>query len=197
MCLLMILTGCSDATQSPVSKQPEQKEELRHASLAFTGDILLEDPILAWMCDFYTSETYRFKTYFDQIQPLLNADLLIGNEEVPIAGRAYGITGIDFRFNAPEEVAPQLKELGFDVLTFANNHSYDRGKEGLDQTIEALNQAGIRITGAFRNQEDRSSLIVERNGIRFAILAYTYDTNQAIESKNAYAVNRFLNADHE
>lgn len=196
--LLVLLTAC-------VGKEPENKiiqeskelMEKRSATLAFTGDILLEEGILTWMSDFYTNDEYRFKHYFDEIKPLLQADLLIGNQEVPIAGRSYGITGINFRFNAPEEVAPQLTDLGFDVLTFANNHSYDQGKAGLDATIQALNQEKIATTGAFRQKEDRGPLIIEKNGIRFAILAYTYDTNQPIEDQNDFSVNRFLNATHE
>lgn len=202
----MLITFCTLLCLcSSCSKQPAQKEEMKteqpkaekkEVSLTFTGDILIEDPLYVWMSDYQMKDTYSFKNYFDKIKPLLKGDVLIGNQEVPIAGREYGITGINFMFNAPEEIAPQLSNLGFDVLTFANNHSFDRGMVGVERTIDALNNAGIKTTGAFK-EKDHAPLIIEKNGIRIAILAYTYDTNQWIDENHEYAVNKFLNANHE
>lgn len=195
--LLAVVTGCS---KEPVKQEQipvEVKEEPRHATLAFTGDNLLEDGIYYWMSDHYTKDTYDFKTYFDAIRPYLQADLVIGNEEVPIAGRTYGITGSNFTFNAPEEIAAQLYDLDFDVLTFANNHSYDRGFEGIEQTLQILSDAGIKTTGSFVKEEDVKPLIIEKNGIRFGIVAYTYDTNQPIDPSVSFSVNQFLNDAHE
>ena len=111
-----------------------------------------------------------------------------------LGGRELGITGSDYTFNAPEEIAKQLPEIGFNVLTFANNHSYDRGMQGIVNTRRNLEDAGIRTTGAYENKAQRDDiLVVERNGVRFAILAYTYDTNQPIDAENGFAVNHFLN----
>lgn len=195
--LLCLCTACSSQPEKQEEVQHEQpKAEKREVSLTFTGDILIEDPLYVWMSDYQTKDTYSFKNYFDKIKPLLDGDVCIGNQEVPIAGREYGITGINFMFNAPEEIAPQLSKLGFDVLTFANNHSFDRGFAGIEKTIDALNNAGIKTTGAFK-EEHHEPLIIEKNGIRIAILAYTYDTNQWIDENHKYAVNKFLNANHE
>lgn len=196
LCCFACLCGCSKQEAPQKEEIKQLKQEKREVSLTFTGDILIEDPLYAWMSDFYTKDTYSFKTYFDRIKPLLTGDVLIGNQEVPIAGREYGITGINFMFNAPEEVAPQLSDLGFDVLTFANNHTFDRGIEGINKTIDALQQANIKTTGAFQDDQ-HEPLIIEKNGIRIAILAYTYDTNQWVGENQAYAVNKFLNANHE
>ena len=140
---------------------------------------------------------YDFKNYFDKVTPYLKADLVIGNQEVVLGGETLGITGSDYTFNAPEEIAKQLPEIGFDVLTFANNHSYDRGMQGIVNTRKNLKAAGIQTTGAYEKKEQRDDiLVVERNGIRFAILAYTYDTNQWIDAENSFAINHFLNEEH-
>lgn len=188
---VMLLGGCRKQEQTPQPK-PKKEHPIRSVSLSFTGDILIEDALYNWM-----GKGYDFKNYFDKVTPYLKADLVIGNQEVVLGGETLGITGSDYTFNAPEEIAKQLPQIGFDVLTFANNHSYDRGMQGIVNTRKNLKAAGIQTTGAYEKKEQRDDiLVVERNGIRFAILAYTYDTNQWIDAENSFAVNHFLNEEH-
>ena len=188
---VMLLGGCRKQEQTPQPK-PKKEHPIRSVSLSFTGDILIEDALYNWM-----GKGYDFKNYFDKVTPYLKADLVIGNQEVVLGGETLGITGSDYTFNAPEEIAKQLPEIGFDVLTFANNHSYDRGMQGIVNTRKNLKAAGIQTTGANEKKEQRDDiLVVERNGIRFAILAYTYDTNQWIDAENSFAINHFLNEEH-
>ena len=188
---VMLLGGCRKQEQTPQPK-PKKEHPIRSVSLSFTGDILIEDALYNWM-----GKGYDFKNYFDKVTPYLKADLVIGNQEVVLGGETLGITGSDYTFNAPEEIAKQLPEIGFDVLTFANNHSYDRGMQGIVNTRKNLKAAGIQTTGAYEKKEQRDDiLVVERNGIRFAILAYTYDTNQWIDAENSFAINHFLNEEH-
>ena len=188
---VMLLGGCRKQEQTPQPK-PKKEHPIRSVSLSFTGDILIEDVLYNWM-----GKGYDFKNYFDKVTPYLKADLVIGNQEVVLGGETLGITGSDYTFNAPEEIAKQLPEIGFDVLTFANNHSYDRGMQGIVNTRKNLKAAGIQTTGAYEKKEQRDDiLVVERNGIRFAILAYTYDTNQWIDAENSFAINHFLNEEH-
>ena len=188
---VMLLGGCRKQEQTPQPK-PKKEHPIRSVSLSFTGDILIEDALYNWM-----GKGYDFKNYFDKVTPYLKADLVIGNQEVVLGGETLGITGSDYTFNAPEEIAKQLPEIGFDVLTFANNHSYDRGMQGIVNTRKNLKAAGIQTTGAYEKKEQRDDiLVVERNGIRFAILANTYDTNQWIDAENSFAINHFLNEEH-
>lgn len=187
-----LVAGCTkkEETRKPT---PKKEETVKKVSISMSGDILIEDPVYAWMGD-----TYDFGTYFDKVKPYLKGDLVIGNQEVPLGGKELGLAGIDYRFNGPEEVAKQLPDVGFHVLTFSNNHSYDHGMKGIRNTNANLRKYGIETTGSFANKEEREKpLVVERNGVKIAILAYTYDTNQYIDENNAYAVNKFLNANHE
>ncbi|MCR0460196.1 CapA family protein [[Clostridium] innocuum] len=188
---VMLLGGCRKQEQTPQPK-PKKEHPIRSVSLSFTGDILIEDALYNWM-----GKGYDFKNYFDKVTPYLKADLVIGNQEVVLGGETLGITGSNYTFNAPEEIAKQLPQISFDVLTFANNHSYDRGMQGIVNTRKNLKAAGIQTTGAYEKKEQRDDiLVVERNGIRFAILAYTYDNNQWIDAENSFAVNHFLNEEH-
>jgi poly-gamma-glutamate capsule biosynthesis protein CapA/YwtB (metallophosphatase superfamily) len=63
---------------------------------------------------------------------------------------------------------------GFDVVTLANNHIMNFGAEGLAQTIEILDKAGIAHCGAGKNLADaHKPAIVERNGTKIAFLGYS------------------------
>lgn len=64
-----------------------------------------------------------------------------------------------------------LNYAGFNVVTLANNHSYDYGKDGLDNTIKNLREANIRYVGAGENLDEASkTLILEKGNIRVSII---------------------------
>lgn len=157
--------------------------------LVFTGDIMGHDTQIA--SALATGEPgYDYKPCFQYLRPYLQeADLVIGNLEVTFAGPPYkGYPA----FSSPDELAGALKWAGFDILVNANNHALDRGRNGLIRTIEVLDQEGIIQTGTFPTPESRATyypLVVEKNGIRIALLNYTYGTN-GIKDRPPAIVNR-------
>lgn len=91
-------------------------------------------------------------TYFDPIKGELKGDIVFGNlegtltdvSESPKCGK--GSTEC-FAFRAPPEYAKYLAAAGFTLMSDANNHSYDFGEAGEDETVAALHGAGIEQTG--------------------------------------------------
>lgn len=80
---------------------------------------------------------------FDQVAPALQAaDLAVGNLEGVMAPGAAG--GFASPLSIPGEAALSLSEAGFGLLSLANNHALDAGPEGLAQTIDHLQVAGIQ-----------------------------------------------------
>jgi hypothetical protein len=165
------------------SAQPAQLK------LVFTGDIMGHDSQIA--SALATGEPgYDYRPCFEYLRPYLQeADLVIGNLEVTFAGAPYkGYPA----FSSPDELADALKWAGFDILVNANNHALDRGLNGMIRTIEVLDQQEIIQTGTFSDAESRVSnypLIVEKQGIRIALLNYTYGTN-GIRDRPPAIVNR-------
>lgn len=124
--------------------------------------------------------------------------MVIGNQEVPIGGKSLGVSGVAFTFNAPEEIAPQLFDAGFNLFTLSNNHSNDMGYQGILNTLSTLENAGIKTVGMYGEKEDsEKTKIININGIRIAFLAYTYDTNIPLDNSYDYAVKTFLNDQNE
>ncbi len=67
---------------------------------------------------------------------------------------------------------------GFDVLSVANNHSFDKGEEGVIKTISFLQSQNIQSCGTAATLEEQDHFpILERDGIKIAFLAYTYSLN--------------------
>lgn len=182
-----VLSACQQAPEE-TDQVKEAPVKDRRVSLTFTGDLLFEQSLYdSW-------DNYAFGDYFDLIRPYLCGDIVIGNQEVPIGGEELEVSGTAYSFNAPVAIAEQLPQVGFDVLTLSNNHSYDRGYEGAVNTLENLRANDILPVGLYADETSAKQIaVVEENGIRIAILAYTYDTNIAPEDSHAFVTKTFLN----
>jgi poly-gamma-glutamate capsule biosynthesis protein CapA/YwtB (metallophosphatase superfamily) len=88
---------------------------------------------------------------FADVAPLLRGDVVLGNLETALTDEGVSKCAASssecFAFRAPPAYAARLKEAGFTILNTANNHSFDFGETGLDETIEALESNGLRHTG--------------------------------------------------
>lgn len=159
------------------------------------GDALCHMPLVNSLYD-YKSKVYDFSPLFQYVKKhFKDSDVNIGNLESPMAGSKRGYSGYPC-FNAPEHLAKDLKELGVDIMTTANNHCLDKGYDGLVSTLKYLDKAGIEHTGTSRNTEEQNTIIIKNlNGIKTAFLAYTYGTNGiSVPSGKNYCVN-YINKD--
>jgi len=107
------------------------------------------------------------------------ADIIFGNLEGPIKGKGQsGGTSMVFDFN--EDIAPFLKNYGFNLLSIANNHATDQGWDGRETTIKALDESGIGWCGHPSEADDNSVYYNKVGNKKFAFLCFhdvTYDLN--------------------
>ncbi|MFW5862137.1 MAG: CapA family protein [Spirochaetota bacterium] len=152
-----------------------------------------------------------YSTVFSQIVPFLKADITFGNLETVLGrnlgtrvgtrGRrdvtlqempseydiyyegVYGNTPFSLHNNHPA-LAQSLKYNGFTIVSTANEHIRDRLSNGIDETMNMLDNAGLLHVGTFdynsvkiMRMNVRKAIspysIIEVNGIRFAFFAYT------------------------
>ena len=146
-------------------------------TLLFIGDIMGHDEQI-WAAENRETHSYSYDEVFSYIRPEISgADIAIANFEVTLAGPPY--KGYP-QFSSPAELAVACRDAGIDYLVTANNHSADRGKKGIESTINKLDSMGIPHTGSFLNSKNKDSLnplIINRNGISIALLNYTYGIN--------------------
>jgi poly-gamma-glutamate synthesis protein (capsule biosynthesis protein) len=146
-------------------------------SLLFIGDIMGHDEQI-WSAENRETHTFNYDDVFKYIKPVISdVDIAIANFEVTLAGPPY--KGYP-QFSSPADLAVACRNAGIDYLVTANNHSADRGKNGIISTINKLDSMRIPHTGTFLNSASRDSLsplMINRNGISIALLNYTYGTN--------------------
>ncbi len=131
----------------------------------------------------------KFCTHlWDEIgNDFFQSDLVFANLETPVdpsqpLGLVPEVMLNHMEFNASADMFDVFngnhQYKGFDVLSTANNHSYDKGDEGIINTITFLQKKQIKYCGTAASWEQRHDFpIVERNGIRIAFVAYTYSLN--------------------
>lgn len=183
--------------QPPTEQQPQEppaKPDVT-ATIAAVGDIMLYDEQLK---DAQVDETtYDFSKCFKAISPYTtNADLTVGNLKVNFLGYApySGNPKSTPFFNAPEAFASALADIGFDILQTANTYSIMNGINGLQSTINILNQAKIDHVGTHSTDPAQSTnggvVLREVNGIKFAFIAFTKGVNgMHLPANNPYSVD--------
>ena len=111
---------------------------------------------------------------------LFSSDLTLGNLETALgtsADRAEKVNK-NYTFMSPPQSAGQLKAMGFDHVSLANNHTYDFGQRGILSTVDALTKAGLPFSGAGKDpQAARTPAFLEANGRRIAVLSYVNVAN--------------------
>jgi len=146
-------------------------------SMAVTGDIMCHNTIYI---DAYNSskKEYDFSYIFEDVKyHIQTADIAIGNLETTFAGSKVGYSSYP-TFNTPEILAKNLKKAGFDVVSTANNHSLDKGYNGLVSTIKYLDEADLSHTGTYASKEDSEKVLIKNvKGVKVAFLSFTYGTN--------------------
>ena len=140
---------------------------------------------------YQASGEYDFSPMFKNITKYIeNATVAVGNLETTLAGKDRGYSGYP-TFNSPDELALDLKKMGIDILTTANNHCIDKGYTGLVRTLDKLDEYGIAHTGTSRSTEEQDTILFkDLDGIKTAFLCYTYGTNGIpIPKGKEYSVN--------
>lgn len=148
-----------------------KKKNSEKVSIYAVGDVIPERP--------------NPEALFELAVPTLkDADILFGQLEAPLTDKGTpqlqafpeGEPQMQ-RFPGGRRVIPEwvsgLTYAGFDLMSFASNHTLDRSEEGLFATIDTLTMNNIAVIGVGKNiDEARKSLILERKGTKVAFLAY-------------------------
>lgn len=136
------------------------------------GDIM-PGGVLPYQHTYITPELKEFMRGFDFRVGTLEAAIgtNIPFDTIKLKGRQNIIYARDEDFF-------RVVEMGFDVVSLANNHIWDLGEDGLKNTIRLLKQNNIQYCGAGMDLEEASKpAVLERDGIRVAFLAYCmYDS---------------------
>lgn len=173
------------------NQKSKDQEEETSARIMAHGDLLYHDII--YMSAKKEDGSYDFHENFEYVTPWLKqADLAIGDFEGTINKDHY-LAGYPL-FNAPGQVMDAIKDAGYHVLDLAHNHVLDSQIEGVISTADAIEKAGMTPIGVYTHESrDQAPLVIkEVNGIKVALLAYSYGFNGIEQSISQEDYNRYL-----
>ena len=188
--LIVRLSGCSQEpaetkpveTEAPeaAAETPEPEPEVMTAEFFFTGDALIHGTV--WMDADQGNGTYDFSGIVENVGRLAEGyDLKYYNQETILGGTELGLHGYP-TFNSPQEVGDAMVNMGFGLVSTANNHSLDQGLTGIERSTEYWKRQeaehGVHMAGTYSSQEDHDRLdVYEVNGITYTFLSWTYGCN--------------------
>ncbi len=168
-------------------KNNQESFNSRDGTMIFVGDIMLSRSVGALM-----DKKGDYNLPFVHIAEFLKSvDLTFGNLENPVSSRGVKV-GSKYSFRADPKTIEGLKYAGFDIVSIANNHIWDYGREAFLDTMTHLTQAGINfVGGGFNIEEAHKSIIKDINGVQIAFLAYTEFLQSVVAGKNSAGITRW------
>ena len=173
--LLFYLPGLPVLSQLWIARDTISKQDSIH--LFFFGDVMQHAPQITGAWD-NEQQDYDYRPCFRYIAPYWQkADYVVANLETTLTNKNY--SGYP-QFCAPWQLARDLQQAGVDILTTNNNHSCDKGYEGIRKTIHYLDSLQIPHTGTFTDTTawiTTTPLYIRQGQFKIALLSYTYGTN--------------------
>ncbi|MDP1538981.1 MAG: CapA family protein [bacterium] len=146
-------------------------EEEQPIKIILVGDIMLDRGV-EYMVEKEGGGDFRFP-FLKIADYLKGADIVFGNLEGVISDKGIKVGSI-YSFRANPKAIEGLIFAGFNVLSLANNHAFDYGREALEDCLAKLSNAGIGYAGAgFTGTEAYSPFVKEIGDTKIGFLAYT------------------------
>ncbi len=135
-------------------------------SVALVGDVFISR-------DNFGHDRESDERFLEVVELLRSADIAFGNFEIPLSERGYPADKFITIRTSPDR-ARDVKKMGLDVVSLANNHIMDYGPDALFDTMAALEREGVQDVGAGSNLTDAMELTVRQvAGRRIGFLAWS------------------------
>lgn len=139
----------------------------------------------------YGGGEYDFSELTKYVEDIAKAaDLAIFNFEDTCAGEEAGYSAYPV-FNAPDNILTTMRNAGFKVSLYANNHTYDKGHKGFMRTQQVMKSNDLTVYGARSSQDEKSYGIYNVDGVKLGFLNYTYESSPSEYASDP--TRKFLN----
>jgi poly-gamma-glutamate capsule biosynthesis protein CapA/YwtB (metallophosphatase superfamily) len=166
---LGVLFVCGVLLVLPRFFATENSAKSETVKMLFVGDIMLSRQIEV-IANREENPIFHFLKIGEVTR---SADIAFGNLESPVSVRGQNLGSI-YSFRASPKMLEGLVYAGFDIVSVANNHAFDWGPDAFLDTQMHLEKVGIVSVGGGKDiAEARKPVIIERNGAKFAYLAYS------------------------
>ncbi len=163
--------GASDATADWLKEKlnmPDIKDP-DFVNLAFLGDIMLDRGVRNSVNKNFGGD---YSLLFDKLNLLQKNDIVFGNLEGPASDVGKDMGNL-YAFRMDPSVIPALRGAGIDILSVANNHMADWGREAYIDTLNRLKENEILYTGGGTLTKAQQPTIIEKYGMKIGYLAFS------------------------
>jgi len=137
----------------------------------------------------------------DDISPATGAhyhpDFLFANLEGPISTNPYTNPGTAMMFNFRPDVTEMLTKYNFNLVSVANNHAFDMGEAGEQETRQFLTEAGIHHFGHSREIREENVWSTQVEDTTIAFVGFNHTLHDLLDFDAAAELIASLEEDHD
>ena len=162
--------------------KPTEPSEIR-VTLTGVGDIILHQAVIDGGLTNPGEKlaVYDYTPIFQYVKSIFDASTLaMANYEGTLNGAPY--SGYPF-FCAPDAIADALFSAGIKTVWTANNHTIDKGLDGVIRTATVFRKKGFQVIGTRPDETTPSDAVINVGGIKVGVLAYTFETPGTEQTK--------------
>ncbi len=166
-----ILAGKNNITPQQIqSTEKTEPQEPKPVRMVFVGDIMVTRGVEISVNKNYGGD---FAKLFTNVPIINEADIAFANLEGAVSDTGNNV-GSKYSFRMNPEILPVLKNTGFDVVSFANNHVGDWNMDGFVDTLKRLQEIGIQFAGAGWERGSAEGVrIIEKNGMKIGFIGFS------------------------
>lgn len=168
-----------------ILEKEEPKEKIYTSSFTLGGNVLINSNM--WY-DTKVDGGYNFDHIFEDLNDIMKkSNVNFYFQQSMVGGTDLGLS-FNYSYNSPNEVVSVLSKLGFNTMSLASYHSYDKGIAGIKNAVSTVTDNKYVYAGVNDTEENRhKNNIIEKNGLKIGLLSYTIGTDEIVQ--NAFAVD--------
>ena len=166
-----------DEDITPIEIAKDEKE----ASITLAGNVLVNSNMWAGTI---SNDGFDFSPIFERTNDIMKkSDINFYFQQSIVGGRELG-TSLYYNYNSPVELLKTLSDLGFNAASLASFHAFDKGINGITNSIKNMKDNNINYSGVSDEENTNKTAIIEKNGIKIALLSYTMRTDEILSNEN-------------
>lgn len=168
--------GKADANTNWVEEKigmPDIRDQ-NFVTLAFAGDMMLDRGVKnSVIKNFNNDYAALFEKSDNLLELFRNADVFFANLEGPVSNQGVDQKNL-YSFRMDPSVIPALRGAGLSIVSIANNHMADWGRDAFIDTMARLKENEILYAGGGNNKTEATTpTIIEKYGIRIGFLGFS------------------------
>ena len=162
------------------------KEEKKSLTFTLAGNVLVNSNM--WYDTLAENKTYNFKYVFEDLKSIMKrSHINFYSQQSIIGGKDLGLSAY-YNYNSPTDVGDAMTDIGFNMVSLANYHAFDKKIKGIENSIKYWTDKNVAYSGTSISEETRNkNNIINKNGVKVGLLSYTMGTDEVY--KGTYEIN--------